>query len=153
MSCPYYWWDNHYACRKMGKDVNEDTYYKYCRDYDYSDCPVYKGQDSSGCFLTSACCEAKQLEDDCYQLSTLRKFRDGYLKAQPCGECEINEYYFIAPQIVSAIKQREDSNSIFNAIYENMVLPCIHFIENDKPEEAHSLYRSYTMKLKNEFLG
>lgn len=24
MSCPYYWYNYHYACRKTGKDVNED---------------------------------------------------------------------------------------------------------------------------------
>ena len=29
MSCPYYWWNNHYACRKSGKDVNEDAYSRY----------------------------------------------------------------------------------------------------------------------------
>ena len=42
MSCPFYWYNHHYACRKSGKDVNEDTYYKYCRNYDYDDCPIYK---------------------------------------------------------------------------------------------------------------
>lgn len=26
MSCPYYWYNNHYACRKTEKDVNEDIY-------------------------------------------------------------------------------------------------------------------------------
>ena len=39
MSCPYYWWNHNYACRKSKKDVDEDTYYKYCRNYDYDDCP------------------------------------------------------------------------------------------------------------------
>ncbi len=29
MSCPYYWWNHNYACRKTNKDVNEDVYYKY----------------------------------------------------------------------------------------------------------------------------
>lgn len=28
MSCPFYWYNHHYACWKSGKDVNEDTYYK-----------------------------------------------------------------------------------------------------------------------------
>lgn len=27
MSCPFYWYNHHYACRKTGQDVNEDTYY------------------------------------------------------------------------------------------------------------------------------
>lgn len=97
MSCPYYWYNQHFACRKTGKDVNEDTYYKYCRNYDYSDCPIYKGQDSSGCFLTSACVEAKGLPDDCSELSVLRHFRDSYLAGIEEGKAEICEYYHVAP--------------------------------------------------------
>ena len=76
MSCPFYWYNHHYACRKSGKDVNEDTYDKYCRNYDYDDCPIYKGNDSGGCFLTSACTEARGLPDDCHELTVLRSFRD-----------------------------------------------------------------------------
>lgn len=72
MSCPFYWYNHHYACRKTGQDVNEDTYYKYCRNYDYDDCPIYKGNDSGGCFLTSACTEARGLPDDCHELTVLR---------------------------------------------------------------------------------
>ena len=83
MSCPFYWYNHHYACRKTGQDVNEDTYYKYCRNYDYDDCPIYKGNDSGGCFLTSACTEARGLPDDCHELTVLRAFRDGYLRSQP----------------------------------------------------------------------
>ena len=92
MSCPFYWYNHHYACRKSGKDVNEDTYDKYCRNYDYDDCPIYKGNDSGGCFLTSACTEARGLPDDCHELTVLRSFRDGYLRSQPEGEAEIAEY-------------------------------------------------------------
>ena len=100
MSCPYYWYDNHYACRKSGKDVSEDIYYKYCRNYDYDDCPIYKGQETSGCFLTSACVEAKGLPDDCRELTVLRNFRDTYLKASADGQRDVCEYYHVAPMIV-----------------------------------------------------
>ena len=52
MSCPYYWYNSHYACRKTGKDVNEDIYYKYCFFNDTATTEIYTGQDTSGCFLT-----------------------------------------------------------------------------------------------------
>lgn len=42
MACPYYKYDHGYACVKSGGNVNEDTYCKYCRGYDYCDCPWYK---------------------------------------------------------------------------------------------------------------
>ena len=152
MSCPYYWYNHHYACRKSGKDVNEDIYYKYCRDYDYSDCPIYKGEESSSCFLTSACVEAKGLADDCHELSVLRNFRESYLKPLPEGPSEIAEYYFVAPQIVESIHKRPDSLEIFNTIYESLVLPCVKMIESGKNEDAHRLYRSTVMELKEKYL-
>ncbi len=152
MSCPYYWYDNHYACRKSGKDVNEDIYYKYCRNYDYDDCPIYKGQDSSGCFLTSACVEAKGLPDDCYELTVLRRFREGYLRSLPKGCDEIAEYYFVAPQIVTEIKNRADSITVFDSIYERLVKPCVEMIERGENENAHVLYRTTVQQLQLEYL-
>lgn len=152
MSCPYYWYNNHYACRKSEKDVNEDIYYKYCRNYDYGDCPIYKGQDSTGCFLTSACVEAKGLPDDCHELTVLRSFRDGYLSALQAGREEISEYYFIAPQIVAAIKSRANALAIFNSVYEELVRPCAEMIERGENENAHKLYRDFIRQLQTLYL-
>lgn len=152
MSCPYYWYNQHFACRKTGKDVNEDTYYKYCRNYDYSDCPIYKGQDSSGCFLTSACVEAKGLPDDCSELSVLRHFRDSYLAGIEEGKAEICEYYHVAPTIVSNIRKLPDSLKIFEKIYEELVLPCVKMINEGRNEDAHTLYRAYTFLLKEQYI-
>lgn len=153
MSCPYYWYNNHYACRKSEKDVNEDIYYKYCRNYDYGDCPIYKGQDSTGCFLTSACVEAKGLPDDCHELSILRSFRDGYLSSLPGGREEVAEYYSIAPQIVAAIKDRANAPAIFNSIYEKLVRPCVEMIERGENKSAHKLYRDSVRQLQNQYLA
>lgn len=153
MSCPYYWYNYHYACRKSGKDVNEDTYDKYCKNYDYGDCPIYKGNDTSGCFLTSACVEAKGLEDDCYELTTLRKFRDEYLAKQESGKCEIAHYYHVAPAIVERIKEREDTTTIFEKIYSDLVTPCIKMIEDSNFSGAHELYRNYVLALEKQYIN
>ena len=152
MCCPYYWYNSHYACRKTGKDVNEDIYYKYCRNYDYGDCPIYKGQDTSGCFLTSACAEARGLSDDCRELTVLRGFRDNYLRSLSEGQDEIAEYYFVAPQIVTEIKSRADAGSVLNAIYEKCVMPCVGMIECGDNEGAHRLYRETVSRLRLEYL-
>ena len=156
MSCPHYYWDHGYACRKTGKNVNDDTYNKYCRYgiYDYSDCPIYKAESSSssGCFLTSACVEAKGLPDDCRELTILRRYRDEYLAKQDCGQCEINRYYHIAPQIVEKIKALPDAPTMFEQIYNELVLPCVHLIDAGSMEEAHTLYRDYTLLLEKKYL-
>ena len=152
MSCPYYWYNYHYACRKSGKDVNEDTYDKYCKNYDYGDCPIYKGNDTSGCFLTSACVEAKGLPDDCYELTTLRKFRDEFLAKQECGKCEIEHYYHVAPAIVDRINASKDSIAVFERIYDELVVPCIKMIEGSNFFGAHMHYRDYVVKLEKQYI-
>ena len=152
MSCPYYWWDNHYACRKSHKDVNEDIYYKYCQNYDYSDCPIYKGNDTSGCFITSACVEALGLPDDCYELETLRAFRDGYVKLTESGREEICEYYHTAPAIVEKIKSGDTAQAVFNKIYRELVQPCVKMIEENRHEEAYGKYRAYLKMLQKQYL-
>ncbi len=153
MSCTYYYWSGGYACRKTGKNVDEDIYYKYCRNYDYDDCPIYKGNQTSGCFLTTACVRTKGLPDDCYELNTLRYFRDNYMKSTVMGNRDINEYYFIAPQIVVEIEKREDSKRIFSKMYEELVVHCLELINEDKNEEAYSFYKRYVEKLKEKYLN
>ena len=56
-----------------------------------------------GCFITTACIEAKNLPDYCAELNILRKFRDEFIRTLPYGEQLIREYYEIAPLIVAAI--------------------------------------------------
>ena len=59
--------------------------------------------DSGGCFLTTACTEAKGLPDNCRELETLRHFRDNYMMNVPEGKADIAHYYKTAPSIVNAI--------------------------------------------------
>lgn len=154
MSCPYYWYNyNSYACRKSGKDVNEDIYYKYCRNYDYDDCPIYKGNDSSGCFLTSACVEARGLADDCRELTVLRAFRDSYMRTTSTGASDICEYYHTAPAIVEKIKSLPNATEIFDRIYQELVLPCVALIDCGKNQEAYDAYRGYVKKLQKMYLS
>ena len=57
------------------------------------------------CFLTTACVEYYNYSDNCYQLKTLRKFRDCYLTETKSGLKLINHYNHVAPQIVSLLKK------------------------------------------------
>lgn len=154
--CPYYWYNyNSYACHKAGKDINSDLYDKYCSTYDYRDCPIYRAESSSssssGCFLTSACVEAKNLPDDCYELTTLRAFRDDYMRSIPEGAADICEYYHVAPGIVEKIRQLPNAMDVFNQIYDELVTPCVKLIEEGKNKEAHEAYRNYVLKLRTEY--
>lgn len=152
MSCSYYTFrQNDYYCSKKQDYVNSDVYYKYCKNYDYSDCPIYKGQSGSSCYLTSACVWAKGLPDNCYELETLRAYRDNWLAKTEAGAQVIEKYYEIAPRIVSAINDSDRRREIYDTIYEKMVCPCVKFIEEKQMESALALYQSWTLRLQQEF--
>ena len=101
----------------------------------------------SGCFLTSACVQARGLPDDCEELTVLRRYRDGYLLHRTGGEEEVREYYAIAPQIVEAVNAKENAGEIWNRVYEEMVLPCVRMIRSGAMEDAFRLYKGYSLKL------
>ena len=159
MSCPFYkydggWFGGDYYCTKQEKAGDSDTYYKYCRNYDYDDCPIYKHQSSSGgCFLTSACTAARGLPDDCHELTVLRSYRDNWLKQQPDGVLLIAHYYEVAPKIVGAIDKLENRLEIWDGVYRELVMPCVKMIEDGRYQEALELYHSFVTKYKKRYLS
>jgi hypothetical protein len=44
---------------------------------------VASWEDKSGCFITTACIEAKGLPDYCLEINVMRQFRDEYIKNLP----------------------------------------------------------------------
>ena len=101
----------------------------------------------AGCFLTSACVEARGLPDDCEELTILRNYGDTYLRNMSGGDEEVLQYYRIAPTIFEHIKARNDSAEIWGKVYREMVLPCVEMIKAEKMAEAFMLYKSYTIQL------
>lgn len=158
--CSYYYYDSGYSCalkreKEGNSSIDSDIVHRYCWGYHYRDCPRYiakNGGSSDGCFLTSACVEAKGLPDDCYELTTLRKFRDEYLAKQECGKSEIAHYYHVAPTIVERIKTSKESVKVFDQIYNELVSPCVTMIEKCNLSGAHDLYRAKVQELQAEYL-
>lgn len=154
--CSFYYYDSGYSCELRRKkegysSIDSDTVHRYCWGSRYDECPRYRDdQSSGGCFLTSACVEAKGLPDNCYELTTLRNFRDKYLAAQDCGKCEIAHYYHMAPTIVARIKSSPNASAVFEKIYEELVAPCVKLIEQGALDSAHAKYREYVIMLEKK---
>ena len=143
-------WGSDY-CLKKDDYIDSDISKEYCR-YDGRGCPIKENRSSSsGCYLTTACVEHKGLEDDCMELSTLREFRDTYMKELPTGNEEIQEYYETAPGIVDAINKSEDADCVYEAIYADVIEPCVKLIQSGKNEEAHEMYRKMVQDLKKQY--
>lgn len=124
----------------------------YIRYGDYSDRRIaYNMTESSlgsGCFITTACIESRELPVDCYELETLRKFRDNWVSKHENGPAEIGIYYEIAPKIVEKLDCLPNSKEIYEKIYQEVVLKCVRFIEEGKEEDAYLLYKNASFDLK-----
>lgn len=159
--CPFYvyestgWFSYKETCRRTGRDISSSTYNAYCNNYEsgYSKCPNFKPEEESkGCFISSACIEAKGLCDCCKELTILRDFRDNWLLNQPEGKKDIDEYYSIAPTIVEKIYASKNRMALLNELYDRLVIPCVELIEAGDNEAAWELYRKITNGLREKFL-
>ena len=100
----------------------------------------------SDCFITTATLASlKTIDDNCYELTTFRKFRDTWLKEHHPED--IDEYYRIAPRIVTGINASKESEMIYNKIWSNHLHPCLTLIENGKHSEAYELYKQTVKEL------
>lgn len=139
-------------------DENERSGSKgYCtwyRSYVYPDdnsCSHYEARSGSGgCIFTSACCSFLGLSDDCYELKTLRRYRDNYLAKQKNGKKLIEEYYTIAPPIVEKIDKSADKDIEYDFIF-SVIQRCVSLIENSKNEEALEEYKKMVLTLKEKY--
>lgn len=133
----------------------------YCsryRAYYYPDdsCQYYEenSYSSGGCWLTSACCEAKGLSDDCDELIRLRLFRDDVLAKMPDGEEKIKFYYIHGPRIVKQINASPQKKEIYDKIF-NKIHNIIDIIEQGKYDlaVAEYLYMMYRVDLASQKEG
>lgn len=122
--------------------------YKYGDDAD--ECDTFEDKNASNCFMTSACVDYLGKEDDCYELETMRKFRDEKLRKVPGGKAMIREYYDVAPGIVKAINASKEKEKYYQDIY-NTILHCIDRINANEDKRAIALYLQMFYKYKDMF--
>lgn len=75
------------------------------------------------CFLTTACVGHIGLADDCFELSVLRRFRDGALARMPGGAEDIALYYRHAPAIVERIAASDAPARELARLYARYIFP------------------------------
>lgn len=105
----------------------------------------------SGCYLTTVCCGAIGLADDCAELRILRRFRDGWLAKQPGGSAEIAEYGRVAPGIAARIESSPQRDRIARWLYIVHILPSILLILAGRRQAAWRRYRRMVLDLADRF--
>jgi len=91
------------------------------------------------CFLTASCCELVGLADDCFELRTLRRYRDEVLADMPGGRGDIERYYGIAPVILASIRRKGRERELL-ALYFTHILPSAMLARVGFNRTARRLY-------------
>ncbi len=100
----------------------------------------WKPKSNSGCFITTAVCEAHGLPDDCTELTTLRGFRDSYMESTPSGRALVERYYATAPALVTRINARADKNDLYAHLRNTFIVPAVSAVHRGENEEAQRVY-------------
>lgn len=156
MACTFYEYkggllSGDYWCNKNNCRVDSDTYYKYCRGYNYDECPIFKKQESSGCFITTVACNLLELDDKNPVLNKLRNFRDNVLQEDSKYEETLKEYDVIGPQLAICLAADKDNKLIAQGLYDNILLPITELIDQKENDKAVELYYLMTLSLVNYY--
>ena len=136
-----------YYCEKKKDYVNSDTYYRYCRGYYYDECPTYKYEESSGCFLTTIVCGTLGFSDDNPVLNMLREFRDNILQKDPKYFNLLLKYDVIGPLISNNIFNDKEKLKLAMDLYSKCLVPICNYISIKNYDKAVSLYENMTLSL------
>lgn len=105
------------------------------------------------CYITTAVCDNLNKPDNCYELNLLRDYRDNYLMNDMEDGNELVElYYDIAPTIVKRINKEEDSQLIYNEIWDTYLESCILSIEDGRYKETRETYSKMVKELADKYL-
>lgn len=107
-----------------------------------------KSSNSGSCYLTTACMKhfQEKFDDNCYELTVLRWFRDNYVLSE-----DVKHYYEIAPVIVAGINNEQQCDLIYDYIYDNVVDACVSAIEEGNYEFAYNRYKSSILSFEETF--
>lgn len=156
MACTFYEYrsglfSGDYWCRKNDCPVDENTYYRYCRNYSYDECPIYKHQESSGCFITTVACQILGKEDQDPILNDLRNFRSNVLQKDEKYYDILKEYDVIGPMVADALVNDKDRDKIASVLYQDVILPVHLLIQKSDYEKAVESYYVMTLMLVNYY--
>lgn len=109
--------------------------------------PEMNASESLDCFLTGACCSVLGLPDGCWELQSLRQFRDGWLSGFEAGRADILRYYREAPAVAERLASSAAGRRQLLALYWRTIVPAALLARLGANRAAHALYRRMMLDL------
>ena len=100
----------------------------------------------NGCYITTAVMKSEG-HDESPELQSMRSLRDNY--GIKHFKNEVEEYYEIAPSIVSGISRMNNSDEIFKELYHKFIVPAHELVKAGKYDDAHSVYRNMVRRTQH----
>ncbi len=150
------------AIRDLGLSVGEDftslLQKRFAEKYPMNlfQCATYE-EISSGfhkhklCYITTAVCEFEGKPDDCAELTAFRAFRDGWLSETERGRALIEEYYELAPAIVTAIDYCDDRRVRYAELRRDYLTPCYEALLRGDGEACRRTYVDMVRTLRSRY--
>lgn len=113
--------------------------------------PPETNPSAPSCFMTTACCELIGLPDDCWELRTLRRFRDEVMLPTTDGRADVARYYRLAPAILRAIRERHQERLLLG-VYARYILPSALAARLGLRTAARRRYSAMMTELTRRFL-
>lgn len=91
--------------------------------------------------MTSAAVAHMGQKDNGEVLSTLRTFRDGYMRKNKEKSKDVAWYYGNAPAIVKALDESPDASKLYKKMYREHIYPAYKAIKGGDLDYAYELYK------------
>ncbi len=106
------------------------------------------GEGDLSCILTGMV-NAVAGNTDETELNIFREFREELWRSEKGYLVEM--YYHTSPIIAAAINKHDNKDSIYKALYNNYLSPCLKAIEKNDSKEALNIYTNVFEYLQNEY--
>ena len=103
------------------------------------------------CFITTAVCAHEGKPDDCEELTAFRSFRDGWLSQTQDGRALIEEYYRLAPVLVTAMTYASDGKTPYETLRRDYLDPCSRLLQQGQMEECKQTYVNMVRSLQAQY--
>lgn len=104
------------------------------------------------CYITSAVCRVQGKADDCYELTAFRRFRDQVMLASENGRALVEEYYHLAPAIVTSVGLCQDEAAVYSSVYQDYLLPCLTLLEQGDNTGCRDKYVEMVRYMEKNYL-